>query len=230
MKTFRKVKIWILMATILVAMFQVSAMATSFDYNVVDNAGILTGYQIDNIKKELENLEDISVVLVINDVGTRTTDAYAYNVAKDTYQETLRNASSGIVIVYCNALEGFKIGIYSEGEYKIDDRELKRMIESSFNLYSTDSLWIEGSFISCVNYLEGLEEETIKASEQPINTPNDDTPQNTSRSLRSRILEFIGAYHVIISVVGAIFISGVIVTLIIIKRYQNQRDEQDKFY
>ncbi|MBR2290445.1 MAG: hypothetical protein IJ867_07730 [Clostridia bacterium] len=226
MRTFRKkIRLWLLVMVILVGAFVVPAVAATDSY-VADNIGILSEYQMDFIKKDLNGLSDIRVVISISDAGNKATDTYAYQVAKSLYEEVFGDrASSGIVIVYCNSLEGFKVGVYSGGEDGLEEKKLKSMIENSYSLYKTDSFWVEGSIVSCIGYLKDLEasktEETARPQAASTEVPDkNEIPKNWI----SRTLEWIGAYHVVGSIVGLIFLAGIVVGVVCLWKYFQKRE------
>ena len=230
MKAFRKrFRLYLLVVTILMGTFSVPAFAASSN-QIADNAGILSEYQIDSIENEIQDLINIKIAVAINNTGSRTTDAYAYNVAKDMYEEVFQSVSTGVVIVYCNSLEGFKIGVYSKGDVDINERELKNLIESSYALYKTDSLWIENSIISCVKHLKELEAKNTELLETQSNDVTNKEGQSTPKNLVSQILEFIGAYHVISLIISIIFFGGFAVGVVFLWKYylkKRQEDEND---
>lgn len=223
MKAFRKkVRIWLLIVAILMGMLTIPAYATSLNH-VADNTGILSEYQMDSIEKEMQKLTEIKVAVVIKDAGSRTTDAYAYNVAKETYKDVFENVSTGVVIVYCDSLEGYKIGVYSKGEMKIDEKELKDIIEKSYSLYITDSLWIEGSINSCVEQLKEVETKNAETAESQTKESANKEEQVTSKNGISRILEYMGVYHLI----SVIFFCGIAVGAVCLWKYLERKGKGD---
>lgn len=212
----------IFLVVILLMTCSTTVFAVSTDYDtVIDETGILTEYQIDSIEKEVSLLKQIRPVLYIeNTLTQKCTDEYAYSLAKEKYNEIFGDATDGVIIVYCNAEEGFKFGVYFIGDWKIDSEEIKNsLIKESFDMYDTDSQWVTGSFITCVEYLSSLEEEIDKSSV----TEN----KEYKPSFKDKVLQFFGKVYIIGGVIALIFVLAVLFVLNIFKKYyfNNERRE-----
>ena len=200
-----------------------SANAAYTRSHVVDNAKVLSEYEIDNIQAELSTLKKLKLVIVINDVGNRCTDDYAYTYAKSTCQEAFPSDEECMVLAYCSSLEGYKIGIFYQGSFNIDTKRLKNKVVSEYSLYSKDSSWIEGSSIEFINRLN----ETISSSETPIDeAPSQDDPVPRKFSFWEKY----GKYQMIASIIFAIFSAGVITAIVIYRKHRKQIDKDIDYW
>jgi DNA polymerase III gamma/tau subunit len=214
----------LIMVLLLSPLFSAHGQVTESD--VVDNAGILSEMQVDNINKALAELDEAKVLIVINDVGNRTTDDYAYSVAKELYNSTFSNEKYGVVIVYCSALEGFKVGVYGDEALGVNYEKLKEKITDRFQANSSDSLWIQNSAINAIGTIINREN-AIKEAAKPTPTPTaktqaEKTPELTNEpeeeanpnlwtqlknSFRS-INNFFNENRVVIALFGIVFLGG----------------------
>lgn len=214
----------IIVILVLVIALLSTARAASTRSHVVDNADVLAEYQVDNIKAELSTLKDIKLVIVINNVGNRCTDDYAYTAAKSLCQETFVSEENGMVIAYCSSLEGYKIGIYcQENLENVDTKQLKDKIVSEYSLYSTDSSWIEGSSIQAI----------IRINEM-LHPTGDSTPdvqlQEDVVPKKINFWEVWGKYQVISSILFAVFLAGIITAVVVYKKHHKQIDKNIDYW
>ena len=218
----------IIMLLAITVIFSVSgAHAVSTKSQIVDNASILTEYQLDTISVELSTLQDIEMTIVINDVGNRCTDDYAYVTAKSLYQSTYLDSEDAIVIAYCSALEGYKIGIYYNGTTDINTRKLKSEIVSAYNLYSTDSAWMEGSAISCIRSVRNIVSPSTEATVEPApTTPKEEKESGTRDSFWAKY----GKYQLIVSILGIVFVAGIITAIAVYRKHRKQIDKDIEYW
>ena len=200
-----------------------SAKASPIQSQIIDNAAILSEYQKDSIQQELSTIKKIPIIVVINDVGSRCTDDYAYSSAKLLYQDLFSYDEEGLVIVYCCSLEGYKVGIYYQGSNGIDAKKLKNKIVSEYSLYTTDSSWIEGSTISCIKSINALIQPTITSAPEEVPQENF-TPHQTS------FWEKYGKYQLVVSILFTVFVAGVATAIIVYRKHRKQIDKDIAYW
>lgn len=213
----------ILLLVITVVFWAPSAHADSSQSQIVDNTSTLTEYQLDTITAELSTLKDIDLAIILNDVGERCTDDYAYSLAKSLHKSKFSDGTNGMVIVYCNALEGYKLGIYYQGDFKINTKKLKNEIVTSYNLYSTDSAWLEGSVTNCIKSLKNI----TNPSAEPTVSPTKPTEQTTKGD---SIWAKYGKYQLITSILGIAFVAGIITAIIVYRKHRKQIDKDIDYW
>lgn len=213
----------IFLVLIILVLFASIAHSASSQNQIVDNINILSEYQIDNIQNELSALKDVHLVIVTSDVGKRCTDDYAYSLAKSLYQNVFSSQTEGMIIVYCNSLEGYKIGIYYNGSYNIDTKKLKEQIASEYSLYSKDSSWIEGSSIQCITKIKEIVYPGVLSSTQS-------KPEESNTSHEKNFWEIFGKYQLIVSILLTVFVAGVITAIVVYRKHHKQIDKDINYW
>ena len=210
--------IFILIIVLILMSCVTTAKAISEQSRIIDNTDILSEQQKDNIQSELSSLENFSLVIVINDVGNRCTEDYAYSLAKLIQQDLFSSEEESLIITYCNSLEGYQLGIYYNGKKNIDTKQLKKLIQSEFELYLTDASWIEGSSISCIK--------KIAKTIQPVITPfPESTSQSNSVPHQTSFWEVYGKYRMILSIIFSVFIAGIVTAIVVYHKHRKQIDK-----
>ena len=219
-----------------------TAICEAKSSELIDNAKILNGLQSDKIKSAMAKLESTKVVVVINDAGNRTTSDYAYQIAKELYGSMLSDVEGGVVIVYCTAKEGWKVGLYDNSTLNLNSSRYLDAIINSFSAYKTDSEWVEGSAISTIENIRRLEiaskttptpkpvtkstdqpkqEEQTKEEEEDLNAW-----QRLSKALHA-IWDFLKYNEVVVIFFALAVCLGVYGTVWYLKKYKGYKDDSD---
>lgn len=152
-------------------------VAQELEYTVVtDKAGLLTNSQIQNIEAKVGELSNYNVALYIENADPKTcTQKYTNNLSEEIYQNTFGDYRNGIMIVFSfYKPENGYFAVHYGGNVNISESKVSRLIEGSYHDFKTDSTWIEGSFLQCVDYFKTIENEPVKVEEAkepwPLNT------------------------------------------------------------
>lgn len=143
-------------------------VAQELEYTVVtDKAGLLTNSQIQNIEAKVGELSNYDVALYIENADQKTcTQKYTNNLSEEMYQNTFGDYRNGIMIVFSfYKPENGYFAVHYGGNVNISESKVSRLIEGSYHDFKTDSTWIEGSFLQCVDYFKTVENEPVKVEE-----------------------------------------------------------------
>lgn len=217
----------ILLLVIIVVFLMSSTHADSSKSQIIDNTSTLTEYQLDTITAELSTLKNMDLVIIINNVGERCTDDYAYSLAKSLHKSRFSDDTNGVVVVYCNALEGYKIGVYYQGNFNVNTKKLKNEIVTSYNLYSTDSAWIEGSTMNCIKSLKDISNPSAEPTLAPTK-PIEQTTKNETKG--DSFWSKYGKYQLIVSILGIAFVAGIITAIVVYRKHRKQIDKDIDYW
>lgn len=144
------------------------------EYTVVtDKAQLLSATQIQTIEQKVAELTNYDVALYIENADQKTcTQKYTNNLSEEMYQKVFGDYRNGIMIVFSfYKPENGYFAVHYGGNVNISESKVSRLIEGSYHDFKTDSTWIEGSFLQCIDYFKTVENEPVKTEEGEESEP-----------------------------------------------------------
>lgn len=143
-------------------------VAQKLEYTVVtDKAGLLTNSQTQNIEAKVGELSNYDVALYVENAESKIcTQKYTNNLSEEMYQKTFGDYRNGIMIVFSfYKPENGYFAVHYGGNVNISESKVGSLIKGSYHDFKTDSTWIEGSFLQCIDYFKTVENEPVKVEE-----------------------------------------------------------------
>lgn len=143
---------------------------------VIDKAGMLSEDQVTEIENAVSGLTRYKVALYIeNCEESKCTQKYTNDLVERLYKEQFSDNRNCIMIAF--SFYDDACGYYAvhcgANVTEVKESRVKNLIEGTYHDYPTDSTWVTGSFVQCVDYFKEVELNVTNKEAKP------DDPEKT---------------------------------------------------